>query len=158
MILEIGRSYFSFFSIEILHLVGLPNALSFSQILPLPPKKSRTVVQNEKLQCWQGLTRHFLFYWVGFVLLFCGTNFFSSPLCIAEVFQNLTSSFFEPSAKFFRIDTRSLNKTPAMTGSLNKGLAHATRARKYNWFHIGAKKPAWREPCGFQPSLGFPLS
>jgi hypothetical protein len=77
---------------------------------------------------------------------FCSTvlwnKLYFKPLCVAEVFQNLTSSFFEPSAKFFRIDTRSLNKTPAMTGSLNKGLAHATRARKYNWFHVGAKKPA----------------
>ena len=34
---------------------------------------------------------------------------------------------------------------------------HNTRARKYNWFQIGEKNPAWREPCGIQSGLGFVL-
>ena len=59
---------------------------------------------------------------------------------------------------FSESKSSSLISDPAITGSLNKNLAHGTRARKYNWFHVGTKKPAWREPCGFQSSLGFPLS
>jgi len=73
-----------------------------------------------------------------------------SLLCIAKVFQNLTSSFFEVSAKFFRIDVGSLNSNPAMTGSLNKNLAQATRARKYNWFHQAQKNPHGVNHAGFK--------
>jgi len=37
-----------------------------------------------------------------------------------------------------------------MTGSLNKGLAQATRARKYNWFHQAQKNPHGVNHAGFK--------
>jgi hypothetical protein len=37
-----------------------------------------------------------------------------------------------------------------MTGSLNKNLAQATRARKYNWFHQAQKNPHGVNHAGFK--------
>ncbi len=71
-----GRVYGYFFVIFWgggLHWLCLPSPLRFSRFLGHTPEKSRTVVQNFFSQCNQGLTRHFLFYEVRFVLLFFRT-------------------------------------------------------------------------------------
>ena len=54
----------------------------------------------------------------------------SSPNLSPKFFRIERLGVVEPSLKFFRIDTRLLNKNPAITGSLNKGLAHATHATR----------------------------
>jgi hypothetical protein len=84
----------------------------------------------------------------------CSTGFLEHVKLVAQIYRLSFSEFnfklFEVSAKFFRIDARSLNKNPAMTGSLNKSLAQATRARKYNWFHQAQKNPHGVNHAGFK--------
>jgi hypothetical protein len=72
------------------------------------------------------------------------------PILHRLSFSEFNFKLFEVSAKFFRIDARSLNSTPVMAGSLNKNLAHATRARKYNWFHQAQKNPHGVNHAGFK--------
>jgi len=83
----------------------------------------------------------------------CSTHFLEHVKLRGKIYHLSFSEFnfklFEASAKFFRIDTRSLISVPAMSGSLNKGLAQATRARKYNWFHLAQKNPHGVNHAGF---------
>lgn len=67
------RSCFRYFWEGGIALAGLAERSAFFQILGHPPKNRRTLEQNFFSQCIQGLTRHFLFYEVRFVLLFFRT-------------------------------------------------------------------------------------